>query len=326
MISNGSYQGQAGRQGRLNATSLVVTVVADLWSLLSDPSITGSAPRPAAWLLPTSKLLLDTSKHLMVMLIAIDSTLGNFIDARQLMQAPTSPTSSGDPTVGTVSTSEPTSCWEEAAVQAALELVSLVPHVAWSQLEAPVWSQPFIKTEAVHSHCMSGVRVVQPLLRAICVLNGAGLLTERHSRGVVAVLGGVPRCSSDTNSSGSHQSSLLLQEPSDLEYNRMAAGLSYADWSDILLLSSNYPTAARVTPLSGHLLQAFGERQLPAVAAYQRATPMSDTQPQAFVDSAVQERWDNLRGLGIFDPYLSWVQETLLLVINEVLSFKQPAL
>jgi hypothetical protein len=115
---------------------------------------------------------------------------------------------------------------------------------------------------------------------------------------------------------------LLLEEPGDLQHNRSDAGISLTELSDTLLLSRS---RASVIPLSSQLLQAFGEHQLPAVAAYQETVPISYTGGQELADSALLERWDSLKGLGIFDAYLSWVQETLLLVINEVVSSGQPA-
>jgi hypothetical protein len=101
----------------------------------------------------------------------------------------------------------------------------------------------------------------------------------------------------------------------------MNAGVSLTELSDTLLLGS---CQAAATPLSSHLLQAFGEDQLPAVAAYQQTGSAADTQQQASLDSAMQEKWESLKGQGIFDAYLSWVHETLLMVINEVVSSNQP--
>jgi hypothetical protein len=112
---------------------------------------------------------------------------------------------------------------------------------------------------------------------------------------------------------------LLLEEPSDLLHIRMDADISLAELAATFLLGSS--DAAPVTPLSGHLLQAFGEDQLPAaVAAYHSTASMSNSQQRAALDSAMQGIWDKLRALGIFDAYLSRVQETLLLVINEVVT------
>jgi hypothetical protein len=278
-------------------------------------------------MLPTSELLVDSLRRLLSVLLSIDFTLAQFIDERLQAQEPSNITSSSNLTIGRGgSSSDSASDVEGAAEQGALQLLSLVPHVAWSQLQA----LPYVQTDAVLGHCASGAKMVQLLLRAVCVLNAAGLLTERHSRGVVALLGGVPRCSSNNNNSSStsdtnrsciHQSSLLLQEPGDLQHKRVDAGISLADLSDALMLGSRL---AHVTPLSDHLLQALGEDQLPAVAAYPETVPVSGTQQQASVDSATQQRWDSLKGLGIFDTYLSWAQETLLLVVSEVVSSQQP--
>jgi hypothetical protein len=101
----------------------------------------------------------------------------------------------------------------------------------------------------------------------------------------------------------------------------MDAGISLTEVSDALLLSSSHRA---VPPLSRHVLQAFGEDQLPAVVL--STVPTSDSQQQALSDSALQERWASLTGLGIFDTYLSWVQETLLMVISEVASSSASAL
>jgi hypothetical protein len=80
--------GQAGWLGHMNAASLVATVTADLWSLLSDPSITGSAPRPAAWMHPTSTLLLHSAQDLNFLLSGIESMLGDFIGTEQQATPP----------------------------------------------------------------------------------------------------------------------------------------------------------------------------------------------------------------------------------------------
>jgi hypothetical protein len=309
--NNGSCGGQAGN---LNAVSLVATVIADLWSLLSDPSIMGNATRPAAWMHPTSRLLLESAGGLDFMLAAMDITLGEFIDVRRQARVPSNTTSSSSSTGGRGGSSGTINGGEGTAVHGALQLMSLVPRVPLSQLQAPVWQQPLIDIDAVHSHCKSGVRMVQLLLRATCVLNAAGLLTKHHCQVVVALLGGVPKCSSNPSNTCGHQRSPLPEEPNDLQHKRVNAGISLAELSDTLLVCFSY--GAR-TLLSRHLLKNFGKKRLPAVAAYQR-------RGQASLDSVMQERWVRLKGLGILDAYLSWVQETLLLVISEVVSSQQP--
>jgi hypothetical protein len=94
----------------------------------------------------------------------------------------------------------------------------------------------------------------------------------------------------------------------------MDAGISLTELSETLLLSSRHEVTS---PLSRHLLNAFGKKRLPAVAAYQG-------RDKATLDSVPQETWDRLRKQGILDTYLSWVQEALLRVIKEVVSSQQP--
>jgi hypothetical protein len=312
---------QAGCLGPLNAPSLVATVAADLWALLSDPSITGAAPRPATWMQPTSMLLLDSTQHLQLMLEAIDSTSGQCIDSLKDEQLLSSVSRLNNLIVGRDSSSNSASGGKGTAMYEALQLMSLVPHVPWSQLQAPVWRQPYVRTDAVHSHCMSGVRMAQMMLRAVCALGAAGFLTEGHSRGVVALLGGLPRGSSNTDNSGRCQSSLLIEEPRDIQLSRLVAGISSAELCHTILIESRHP---RVAPLFDHLVQAFGEDQLPDIAAYHRTSCTSGAQQRASLDSRMQERWCMLKEQGVFDAYLSWVQETLLLVISEVVSSHQP--
>jgi hypothetical protein len=166
---------------------------------------------------------------------------------------------------------------------------------------------------------------VRQLLRAICVLAVAGGLTDKQKQGVVVLMEGV--CYDEDGAtvitaSGLH-GHLLLEEPPQLKQDRAAAGLSLADVLRVVLwiqdpdLSSQPGCEAGALPTQ--LFQAFGEDQLPGVAAVHSIISSASPEEQAarrMVPSA--SKWFERHGT--MDAYLSWVQATLLQVINEVLS------
>jgi hypothetical protein len=121
-----------------------------------------------------------------------------------------------------------------------------------------------------------------------------------------------------TTGSGLH-GHLLLEEPSQLKQDRIAAAVSLADLLQAVLWVDGPDPSLPAGTLPSHLLQIFGEDQLPGVAAYHKARTSGHAEEQA-LRSRMQGIGEWLKNPDVMDAYLSWVQATLLQVINEVLS------
>jgi hypothetical protein len=169
------------------------------------------------------------------------------------------------------------------------------------------------------------------------MLGQVGCLADRHKQGIVALLGMVPLCHADTTppQSSSTVSSLtrrdfsseclLLAEPPDLHEVRQKAGTTLVDLSAALFFSPDgfgpeeEADAQAIFALAKLVIAVFGAEHLPAAVA---------------IAELQQEEWSYWKRTGLcamqrlsqtpgWDTYLSWVQATLLHVIDEVLNQPQ---
>jgi hypothetical protein len=214
-------------------------------------------------------------------------------------------------------------------VREALQLASLVTHAPGIKSSATdVLKQQHISLDTMRSVGNVGPKLcVQLLLRTTCLLTVVGKLTEQHRQGVVALLGGVNKAVSSTSSTSSGPL-LLLPEPVDLVHSRTGANISLSEML-YTFLHSGHNTQASSLP--SHLLLAFGEDQLPEVADYQKAAASVDIKERTGSASQLQTRLYELQAWSMFTSnqtimkaHLGWMQETLLLVVSEVLNQPVP--
>jgi hypothetical protein len=158
-----------------------------------------------------------------------------------------------------------------------------------------------------------------PLLRALLALTGH--LSVEHKRGLTVLLGGGDNHTvgaAEGGSSGSASSSsrdLMLPEPPALAAARQQDNISLADLSMGLVWALCMPSVKQLCNMSiaEHLSSAFGSEQLPFVI---RSTQLwkEGKAPDAELDKFYP---------GVAQDYLAWLQESLLAVINEVVSRPQ---
>jgi hypothetical protein len=124
-------------------------------------------------------------------------------------------------------------------------------------------------------------------------------------------------------------SSLLTAEPACLSQLRQEHGISLAElalamlWLNPLNDPNDYSSSPPITSLLNHLQLALGSDQLPLITHAQRAVPALKgpitglTGEEVGLRPVVCELWETT---SLQDIYMSWVQESLLGIIDEVLS------
>jgi hypothetical protein len=111
---------------------------------------------------------------------------------------------------------------------------------------------------------------------------------------------------------------LLIEEPTSLVQQRQALGISLEELAMVMLQlyaqDQPYHKEDRYISILHALVTAFDYRQLPSITRAQQSKPGSWSEG---VPPELQKAWHEgpLR-----DTYLTWVQSTLLKIINEVLS------
>jgi hypothetical protein len=216
----------------------------------------------------------------------------------------------------------------------ARQLTSLTPQLPWYMLSKAaarcVRSSDGWSTLSALQAQMCGL----PLVRVVCMLAMAGRLSLQHEQGVVALIGGVPyttntndtldgnnnnSTSSDASATRPTSELLLLQEPAYLLKSRHEDGITLAKLATYML---GLDSDQQVLGTTRHLLSAFGDQQLPVLAAYYNTVTQLWTQGVSLYDypwmrPVLPSRWR--QGL-LREVYLRWVQASLLKVIREVLN------
>jgi hypothetical protein len=246
-------------------------------------------------------------------------------------------------------------------IRRALQLAAVVPCVPWQRIAAvracaSAWEDENMQYDW---DLLRGHVCGTPLLRAVCMLASVGLVTDEQKQGVVALLGGVPICSSGSTkqhvagiakealhtdgtshstckdssdsttaaAASSSSTGLLLQEPASLVELRRQHDIRLAQlgvamlWYDERLVMKSTMSAS-VSEVAEQLLSTINPAQLPSIAH------VSSTLSAAEEDALVPDKEVGLsRGISdlwytgdLADIYLSWVQETLLKIIDDVLA------
>jgi hypothetical protein len=167
---------------------------------------------------------------------------------------------------------------------------------------------------------------VQLYLRVVALLAIVGTLSEQHKQGVAALLGGEPHSSSSS-------SSLPLPEPAGVAAVRMEHSLALQDlairclWGDTKMSDQEQECheLAQLCSVPDHLLMAFGADQLPWLAIMQQSSKPAATQDSQKADEYLQLRERAARATQVFSgavgsEYVSWMNASLMKIINEVLS------
>jgi hypothetical protein len=219
-------------------------------------------------------------------------------------------------------------------------LAALTPAVPWERVkEATSWDNlAFTKVRAYGKFAVLQIQLcAHPLLRVVSMLAGVGRLTEQQKQGVLALLGGVLRTENSNSTSEHavvdsrsaseppHQLSLLLPEPTLVSALRQQHGVSLAQLAVFVLWTQRkrlHEPDQQIRSITDHLLWAFGAEQLPSIALikdYLCVQDLGDRTPFEYlgIPVAAVELWQQP---SFKDTYLSWMQATLLKIINEVLS------
>jgi hypothetical protein len=124
--------------------------------------------------------------------------------------------------------------------------------------------------------------------------------------------------SSSSSSSSSMAASLLIEEPSSLAQQRQALGVSLEELAMVMLklCAQDQPDYQedRYVSILNNLVAAFDHRQLPSITRAQQSRRQSWSNG---VPPRLQKAWHEGE---LRDTYLTWVQNTLLKIINGVLS------
>jgi hypothetical protein len=270
----------------------------------------------------SAALLHESVDNLLSLMLQLDGMLCECINGLQVHGA------CGDASSSLTTTSRVTSkgnstCassnQEGGVVGEALQLLSFMTHVPWRQLSAAATlNQPHLvsHTRRKYYQLRAHTCVLLPL-HAICVLGMAGRLTSGQRQRIITLLecvGGGKDSAPSTDTSNIHAIWEQLQE------QIANAGCNLTDILWAQLANGQPDLSSQAASLSGHLLSAFGKHQLPLVPACTRNIDCTNNVDHAALRSDVQSEKGTLTGLGVMDVYLSWMQDQLLRVINEVLS------
>jgi hypothetical protein len=166
------------------------------------------------------------------------------------------------------------------------------------------------------------------------MLASVGLLSEQHKQGVVALLGGElgstcldsNRCDSSPATSTSTPA-LLIQEPASLLHLREQHNIGLSElavplvWFDHSQRQDDTDWMPALE-LTKDLLSVFSPTQLPAIAHLNSTLSAAGSEASIEPEQvALREgMWELWEDSPLADIYLSWVQATLLKIIDNVLS------
>jgi hypothetical protein len=288
----------------LNPASIVVELTRQLWALLGDSDISGSAPNPASWLPERDEMVSGSARALTSMATSTEVALDKFLQSLS---------------------SNPTEEQRKQAARQAMQLAALVPTVPGLYLKEALLQLYNIDSNehvipATILELQTHLCVMLPL-RAICALAITGCLTEQQRHGLVVMLGGGVGVGTSSGASNQPAASLVLEPPNLASY-RETEGISLMHMSVCLFW---YETQLLAEPLkqlrviTKHMSRAFGAEQLPVVPHLQQMAA-------AHAKKAVTDPFllpGPWRQSSVRDTYLGWVQASLLKVISDVLGQQQ---
>jgi hypothetical protein len=294
-VSSSGSSSMLGRQ-HLHCPTFICELALKLWSLYADKVIVGETRAPASWLPGAEACGQEICRALIRMLHRLDYVVLFFTRMQHEDQG--------------VYDSYEDMC------AAAYMLASLTPAVPWA-------SDAFHILSDQHRAALQLQLCSVPLIRVVCMLSVVGLLPQQQEQGVVELLGGTPRgaglSTSSTSKGHTSQSSFfLLPEPESIAQARQQHGVSLANLLEVLLFVECDKVGAhwQASSLAHQLVWAFGAGQLPSIASIsQRLQGTGEAAihiPQAAIDCWQQP--------SVRDTYLSWMQASLRVVIDDVLS------